>query len=85
VTFTSRGVSNKALLAVIAMNSDLRQEPGVLRDLETDHGILSSVSEHFLDLSRSGNPDLQVVNFFEQRSSKVGKQFGRNDLEVFGS
>ena len=80
VTFTSRGVSTKDILTVIAMNSELRHEPKVLRDLESEYGTLLEVSKQFLDLCRSSN--LKVINFFEQRASKVGKQIGRDDLQV---
>ena len=80
VTFTSRGVSTKDILTVIAMNSELRHEPKVLRDLESEDRTLLDVSQQFLDLCRSSN--LKVTNFFEQRASKVGKQIGRDDLQV---
>jgi hypothetical protein len=80
VTFTSRGISTKDILTVIALNSELRHEPKVLSDLESEYGTLLDVSQHFLDLCRSSN--LKVINFFEQRASKVGKQIGRDDLLV---
>jgi len=83
VTFTSRGVSTKAILTVIAMYSELRQDPEVLSGLESERGTLLEVSQDFLTLSRSPQGvNLQLINFFEQRSSKVGKQVGRDDLQV---
>ena len=80
VTFTSRGVSTQANLNVIAMHADLRYESEVLKDLEDNDGALLQVSNDFLRLCRSSN--MKVINFFEQRDSKVGKQIGRDDLQV---
>jgi len=83
VSFTSRGVSTKDFLIVIAMHSELRREPKVLSELESEYGTLLEVSQDFLDLCRSTRgASLQVINFFEQRVSKVGKQIGRDDLQV---
>lgn len=84
VSFSSKGVSTKDFLTVIAMHSELRHEPKVLSELESaEYSALLEVSEDFLDLCRSSRGvSLQVINFFEQRASKVGKQIGRNDLQV---
>jgi hypothetical protein len=83
VTFTSSGVSTKDILTVIAMHSELRREPKVLSELESEYGTLLEVSQDFLDLCRSSRGhSLRVINFFEQRASKVGKQIGRDDLQV---
>ena len=83
VTFTSRGVSTKDILTVIAMHSELRREPKVLSELESEYGTLLEVSQDFLDLCRSSRGvSLVVINFFEQRASRVEKQIGRDDLQV---
>ncbi|KIM74852.1 hypothetical protein PILCRDRAFT_79711, partial [Piloderma croceum F 1598] len=84
VSFTSRGVSTEHFLIAIAMHLELRCEPKVLSELESEYGTLLEVSEDFLDLCRSPRGvRLQVINFFEQRASKVGKQIGRDDLQEF--
>jgi hypothetical protein len=75
VSFSSKGVSTKDFLTVIAMHLELRHEPKVLSELESaEYGALLEVSEDFLDLCRSSRGvSLQVINFFEQQASKVGK------------
>ena len=83
VTFTSRGVSTKDILTVIAMHSELRREPKVLDELDSEGGALLEVSQDFLNLCRSPRGSgLEVINFFEQRASSVGKQIGRDDFQV---
>jgi hypothetical protein len=82
VTFTSRGASTKPILAIIALYSELHKEPKVLADLESDDDTLLEVSRAFLDLCRSSGLNLQLINFFEQRISSVGKQIGRDDILV---
>ena len=73
----------KDILTVIAMHSELRREPKVLSELESEYGTLLEVSQDFLDLCRSSRGvSLVVINFFEQRASRVGKQIGRDDLQV---
>ena len=77
VTFTSRGVSTKDILTVIAMHSELCCKPKVLNELESVDGTLLKVSKDFLDLCWSPRGvSLVVINFFKQRASRVGKQIG---------
>ena len=85
VTFTSKGTSARPISAIIALHPELRKEPKVLADLESEGDTLLDVSKAFLVLSQSPGLDLRVVNFFEQRISRVGKLFGRDDLEVWKS
>jgi hypothetical protein len=82
VTFTPRGASHRPVLAAIALHSELRKEPNVLADLESEDNTLLDVSQAFLKLCQSPGLDLRVINFFEQRISSVGKQLGRDDIQV---
>jgi len=83
VSFTLRGVSTKHFLIAIAMHLELCCQPKVLSELESEYGTLLEVSQDFLDLCQSSRGiSLQVINFFEQWASKVGKQIGGDYLQV---
>jgi len=71
-----------ALLTAIASRSDLYQhlETDVLESMTSRSGSLLDVADDFITLCV--NDGLSVSCFFEQRSSKLGKVIGRNDIQV---
>ncbi|KAF2111135.1 hypothetical protein BDV96DRAFT_499788 [Lophiotrema nucula] len=72
-----------ALLAAIAASSDLSQnlETGILDTMTSESGALLDVADDFITLCTDGGPMLSC--FYEQRSSKLGKVVGRNDIDEF--
>jgi hypothetical protein len=70
------------LLASIAAQSDLHDgiEPGVLDAMRSDSGSTLDVAEDFADLCRALK--LQIVCFFEERKSNLGKVVRRSDIQV---
>ncbi|KAL4919605.1 hypothetical protein BDW62DRAFT_178723 [Aspergillus aurantiobrunneus] len=71
------------LLTAIAASSDLYKslETDVLGSMTSKNGTLLDVADDFITLCVQGGP--QVSCFFEQRSSKLGKVIGRDDIEEF--
>lgn len=80
---TKSFTQESALLAAIAASSDLSQnlETGVLDSMTSDDGALLDVADDFIALCVDGGP--MISCFFEQRSSKLGKVVGRNDIDEF--
>jgi hypothetical protein len=71
-----------SLLTAIAASSDLygSLETGVLETMTSQSGSLLDVADDFITLCVEGGP--KVACFFEQRSSKLGKVVGRDDIDV---
>ncbi|KAF2030436.1 hypothetical protein EK21DRAFT_111960 [Setomelanomma holmii] len=72
-----------ALFAAIAASSDLSQklDIAVLNSLASEEGGILDVTHDFVSLCTDCGP--MITCFFEQHSFKLGKVFGRDDIEEF--
>ena len=82
VTFTPRGASAASISAAMVSYPDLRKESQVLADLDSQDGTRLEISQQFLIICHR-TPNLELIDFFEQRISNVGKQLTRDNIEVW--
>lgn len=84
VTSVHERITQSTIISLLLATSDLRLEGEVLKNVQSPYNTLSDISKEFLDVC-SGYHSVVVINFYEQRASKVGKIFGRNKLVVSSS
>lgn len=71
-----------ALLKHIAASSDMSKhlDTNILEAMTSTYGDLLDVADDFINFCAEGGP--RIACFYEQRSSRIGKIIGKNEITV---